>query len=87
MTPKEVMEIPTMDAFYATRDKLNLTDRQREIFMLKYSRGWRYIDIACELGINQDTVSADMKVILQKLAAISKPVIAHNDDRGGGESG
>lgn len=62
-----------MEAFYALRDKLNLTDRQREIFYLKYSRGMRNIDIANELDppVNQDTVGDDLKVIRKKLVAIS----------------
>lgn len=70
MDPKDVISIPTMDAFYELRDKLNLTDRQREIFLLKFSRGWRNIDIAEELCINQDTVGEDMKVIRSKLNSI-----------------
>lgn len=71
MEPKDVMRIPTMEAFYNLRDKLNLTDRQRDIFTLKYSRGWRNIDIAMELGVNQDTVGDDVKILRAKLAAIS----------------
>lgn len=69
---RDVIRIPTMDAFYAFRDSLNLTDRQREIFFLKYSRGWRNIDIANELEppVNQDTVGDDLKIIRAKLAEI-----------------
>lgn len=59
-----------MDEFYKLRDKLNLTDRQRDIFYLKYSRGWRNIDIAEELGVNQDTVGDENKIIRAKLATI-----------------
>lgn len=70
MDPKEVFKIPTMEAFLNLCDKLNLTDRQREIFVFKYSRGWRNIDIAMELDINQDTVGEDLKVIRSKLVAI-----------------
>lgn len=72
MNPSDVIRIPTMEAFLALRDKLNLTDRQREIFLLKYSRGWRNIDIAAELDINQDTVSDDLKIIRQKLVWVEK---------------
>lgn len=71
MDIRDVMKIPTMDAFYELRDKLNLTDRQRDIFVLKYSRGWRNIDIAEELGVNQDTVGYDLKIIRAKLASMS----------------
>lgn len=72
MEPNDVIRIPTMEAFYALRDKLNLTDRQREIFYLKYSRGWRHVDIAAELGVNQDTVTEDIRTIRKKLVAIEK---------------
>ena len=73
MEPKEVMKIPTMDAFFELRDNLNLTDRQKEIFFLKYSRGWRNIDIANELDppVCQDTVSEDLRIIREKLVSIS----------------
>lgn len=64
------MKIPTMKEFYELRDKLNLTDRQREIFFLKYSRGMRNIDIGEELGVNQDTVGDEIKIVRAKLAAI-----------------
>lgn len=71
MRTEDVISIPTMDEFNKLRDKLNLTDRQREIFNLKYSRGWRNIDIAAELGINQDTVSKDLNSIREKLVYVS----------------
>lgn len=72
MKPEDVISIPTMDEFNALLESLNLTDRQRKIFVFKYSRNWRNLDIAEELGINQDTVSADIKVIRQKLRAIGE---------------
>ena len=70
MDIRDVMKIPTMREFYELRDKVNLTDRQRDIFYLKYSRGFRNIDIAEELGINQDTVGDELKIVRAKLAAI-----------------
>lgn len=72
MKPEDVISIPTMDEFNKIRDSINLTDRQREVFNFKYSRGWRNLDIAAELGINQDTVSADLRVIREKLKSIAK---------------
>ena len=69
MDPKDLIKIPTMNQFYKVRDALNLTDRQRKIFVYKYSRGWRNIDIAMEIGVNQDTITEDMKVIREKLKA------------------
>lgn len=72
MIPDEVIKITTMDEFYALLNSLNLSDRQRQVFFLKFSRLWRNIDIANEIGVNQDTVGKDLKVIRQKLAAIAK---------------
>lgn len=71
--PKDVINLNTMDEFYELRDRLNLTDRQREIFYLKYSRGWRNIDIANELDppVSQDTVGDELKIIRKKLVAIA----------------
>lgn len=71
MLPSDVISIPTMEAFLELRDKLNLTDRQREIFLLKYSRGWRNLDIAEELKVNQDTISEELRKIRTKLVAVS----------------
>ncbi len=71
MEPKDVINLNTMEEFYELRDRLNLTDRQREIFYLKYSRGWRNIDIAAELDVSQDTVSDDLKIIRKKLVKIA----------------
>lgn len=73
MDPKDVINIPTMDEFNSLLESLNLTDRQRTVFFMKYSRGMRIIDIAEELNYNQDTISDDLKVIRKKLASISGP--------------
>lgn len=80
MEPKDVMSIPTMDAFLKLRDYLNLTDRQRDIFVMKYSRGWRNIDIAEELGVNQDTVGDDLKIIRAKLSSVAKEHLQFKND-------
>lgn len=71
--PKDVMSLPTVKELIELRDSLNLTDRQKEIFFLKYSRGFRNIDIANELEppVCQDTVSADLRIIREKLVAVS----------------
>lgn len=84
MTPKDVIKIPTMQAFYELRERLNLTDRQRIIFYLKYSRGMRNIDIAYELTppVNQDTVGEDLRTIRQKLAAIVEENVDKQNDEG-----
>lgn len=72
MEPRDVIKIATMDEFNEVMDSLNLSDRQRKIFVLKYSHLWRMIDIANILGIHQDTVADDLRVIREKLAQISK---------------
>ena len=63
----ELLKVPTMTEFYKIRDELNLSDRQREVFLYKYSRRWFNADIAAELHVDRDTVSADIKVIREKL--------------------
>lgn len=60
-----------MEAFYKVRDALNLTDRQREIFVLKYSRGWRNLDIADELEVTQNIIGDELKIIRGKLKQFS----------------
>lgn len=72
MKPNEVISISTMEEFYKIRDMLNLSDRQKEIFVMKYSRRLRHIDIAEELGISQDTVTTDLKCIREKLADLTR---------------
>lgn len=72
MEPKDVMRIPTMEEFNRIKDSLNLSDRQRKVFHLKYSKLWRIIDIAEELGIHPETVANDLKDIRMKLAAVSR---------------
>lgn len=80
MLPEDVIKIPTMDAFYELRDRLNLTDRQKEIFYLKFSRGMRNIDIAEELvpPVSQDTVGSEIRILREKLAVIGKENIDKN---------
>lgn len=71
MEPKDVIDVPTMAEFNHIKDSLNLTDRQREIFDMKYHRGLRHIDIAENLQIHQDTVTAELKIIREKLKKFS----------------
>lgn len=71
MTEKDVRGIPTMKQFYELRDMLNLSDRQRDVFYYKYSKFWRNIDIAEELGVSKDTITTDLKDIKEKLKYIA----------------
>lgn len=72
MTQEEVKALPTKAQLLELREKLNLSDRQKEIFYLKYGRLWRHIDIAEELGVCQDTISSDVRDIAEKLSAIQR---------------
>lgn len=75
MEPKDVSKIPTMEEFNRIKEALNLTDRQKQIFHLKYSKRWRSIDIAEELDIHPDTVSKDLGDIREKLLAVQREQI------------
>ncbi len=74
MKPEEkaVMEIVSMDDFYAFRDSLNLTDRQKDIFERRYSRGWLVSDISEDLGYCPAIIREDMRIIKKKLVAVMK---------------
>lgn len=67
---KQVMKIASMQDFRAFRDKLNLTDRQKDIFELRYSRGLSMRQIAEEIKYNYDLVRVDMKDIREKLISV-----------------
>lgn len=82
LEPKDVISIATMSEFNRVKDELNLTDRQKKIFHFKYARGWRYIDIAEELEIHQDTVASEMKIINEKLKQYSYEKNGRNDKDG-----
>lgn len=70
MIPQDVINIATLEQFNQLKDSLNLSDRQRDIFTLKYSRLWRNIDIAEELEISADTVAKELSAIRTKLLEI-----------------
>lgn len=70
MTENDAINIPTMVQFNKLLDSLNLSDRQRKIFFLKYSRKWRHIDIAKEVGCSKDTVGKEISIICRKLENI-----------------
>lgn len=72
MVPKEVIDITTMDEFYSLLNSLNLSDRQREVFVMKYSRQLTHEKIAEKLGVSTDAICDDSKVIRTKLAAIQR---------------
>lgn len=70
MTDKELLLIGTKEKFKEILDKLQLTDRQRKIFILKYGRGFLNEDIAAEIGFCRKIVSEELKIIRHKMAQI-----------------
>lgn len=71
MEPKDVIKITTASEFTSLMNSLNLSSRQRKIFLLKYSYLLRIVDIEQILEISHDTINEDLKVIREKLAKIS----------------
>lgn len=70
MTRREVFNIPTKEQFEDLLNCLNLSDRQREIFVLRFSRGWTMLEIATELGYCVETIKKECRVINKKLKHI-----------------
>lgn len=70
MTYREVFDIPTMQQFNVLADSLNLSDRQREIFELRFSRKWAAIDIAMKLGYSLHTIQKECAAINKKLKCL-----------------
>lgn len=70
MTDKELMDIAEKSTFDEIYNKLNLTDRQKQIFVLRYSRGWYMADICAEVGYCRKTVSEELATIRRKMAQI-----------------
>lgn len=70
MTEKEVMDIGPKTTFNDILDRLQLTDRQREIFILRYGRGMFLSDISEEIGYCRKVVSDELKTIRKKMAQL-----------------
>ncbi len=71
MSEDEIIRIPTMEAFNTLLDDLNITDRQREIFINRYSRGMFLVDISTEMDIDKKTIIKELKEIRQKVRDIN----------------
>lgn len=72
MTVEELKAIELMEDFNRVKDALNLSDRQKEIFYLRFSRLMCNADIAAELNVCRDTIEKDIAVIRKKLYAVQK---------------
>lgn len=57
MTENEIKCIGTKLKFQEIVDNLQLTDRQKQIFVLKYGRGFLNEDISAEIGFCRKIVS------------------------------
>lgn len=70
MRLKELSKISTMDELIRLRDSLNLTDRQKEIFMLRFNRGFSIIQISVERNMSESTVYRELRKIGNKIAKL-----------------
>lgn len=70
MTENEIKCIGTKLKFQEIVDNLQLTDRQKQIFVLKYGRGFLNEDIAAEIGFCRKIVSEELKIIRHKMAQL-----------------
>lgn len=70
MTEEEIKKIGTKMKFQEILDNLQLTDRQKQIFVLKYGRGFLNEDIAAEIGFCRKIVSDELKIIRHKMAQL-----------------
>lgn len=70
MTEEEIKKIGTKMKFQEILNNLQLTDRQKQIFVLKYGRGFLNEDIAAEIGFCRKIVSDELKIIRHKMAQL-----------------
>ncbi len=70
MTEKELLDIATKEQFNQIMDTLQLTDRQRKIFELCFSRGWCQADISAEIGYCRSVITKEMSIIRDKMGAV-----------------
>lgn len=70
MTEKDLLNIATRQDFLKILDCIQLTDRQKEIFMLKYASGRMNAEIADAVECCSKTVTKELNIIRNKLAKI-----------------
>lgn len=70
MTENEIKKVGTKMKFQEILENLQLTDRQKQIFVLKYGRGLLNEDISAEIGYCRKIVSEELKVIRHKMAQL-----------------
>lgn len=67
MTEEQINSITLESDFIAIVDRLMLTDRQKRILVLRYCKGMMMVDIAEEVGVNRNKVSAELEIAKRKL--------------------
>ena len=70
MRLKELSKISAIKELVQLRDSLNLTDRQKEIFMLRFNRGFSIIQICIECNMSESTVYRELRKIGNKIAKL-----------------
>lgn len=70
MRLKELSKVSTIKELIQLRDSLNLTDRQKEIFMLRFNRGFSIIQICIECNMSESTVYRELRKIGNKIAKL-----------------
>ena len=70
MNDDELKRVGTKNQFNSILEELQLTDRQKDIFVLKYGRGFLNEDIAAEIGYCRKIVSEELKIIRHKMAQL-----------------
>lgn len=70
MTEKDLLNIATRQEFLKILEYIQLTDRQKTIFILKYGSGKLNEDIAAEIDCSRRTVTNELNIIRSKLAKI-----------------
>lgn len=70
MRLKEIFDIGTMQDLIRLRDSLNPTDRQKDIFMLRFNRGFSIIEISMKMNLSDSTVKRELKRISNKISKL-----------------
>ena len=70
MRLKELSKISTIKELVQLRDSLKLSNRQKEIFMLRFNRGFSIIQISIECNMSESTVYRELRKIGNKIAKL-----------------
>ena len=70
MKLNQLYEINTMDELISLKDSLNLTERQEEIFMKRFNKGYSIIELSMELNLSTSTINRELSKIAKKIEKI-----------------